>query len=887
MTTEFDSERQQRLNAILDTALAHDARDWPVVVEAACQGDAGLRAEAMDLLRRVDAAASLLVSPPAAAAAAAVAEAQGRNDAWSGRRIGAYSIIREIGRGGMSRVFLAQRADGHFEQQVALKLLRPGLDTEVDRARFRTERQIVASLNHPGIARLIDGGLTDEGQPYLVLEFVDGEPIDEYCDAHGLSVRQRVSLFLDVARATQFAHRNLVVHRDIKTSNILVDEAGTVKLLDFGLARMLEPRFVAAAVARPETVGHWMTPEYAAPEQIRRGRVTTLTDVYQLGVVLYRILSDSLPFTSTGDLHELEAAVLRGDPAPPSAAVVARDRSRARLLRGDLDAIVLKALRTEPDERFASVEAFSDDLRRYLSGHPVRARRSTGLYSARRFVRRHRIETVATAGVTLSILLGAGIALTQARRAAAERDAAAAASRESQAVTAFVMGLFEINAAAEARTSALTAADLVERAAARADAMHEQPLAQAEMLEVTGRLYQGLGRTDDAFEMYRRALDIRRHSNAGRSIEVARTLDERSSLYLYIGRYAAADSDAREALRIETLALGPDDPALAVTLHQLGTIAIARGDLRAADTFHRQALETRERSLGSGDSLTALSHLTYGAMLRREGRQSEAEQEFRSGLATLEKTVSPDNPHIAEALLQIAYLLDQEGSRYAAAEPFYRRALEIRKRAFGADHPMVAATLLDLAEFLSRRGDTLAAVAPARQGMAIINRAYKGDHPVAVYYSSRLAVVLEHAGQLDDAAALLRLTIDANRRLRGAEHEVVAGLDMELTRLLITRRQFAEADSAIGDAIRIRRNAQGSSSPATAAAVGLFGRLLAREGHYVAADSVLRGALLTMEKQVGRGQHDVREMYGWLADVDDARGLHDQAARYRAIANAR
>ena len=398
MSTNSDSDRWRRLSDVLDAALARDPLDWPEVLDATCAGAPDLRREAQELLDRIDDVSGFLASPPTSVAAALVAEAEGTTDTAAGRRVGAYSIVREIGRGGMSRrVFLAQRASyGRFEQHVALKLLRPGLDTEVDRSRFRAERQIVALLNHPNIARLLDGGLTDADQPYLVLEYVDGLPIDVYCDAHALPVRRRLELFLKAAEATQYAHRNLIVHRDIKASNILVASDGTVKLLDFGLAKILEPHGYDRESAGTQTVANWMTPEYAAPEQIKRESITTLTDVYQLGVMLYRLLANRLPFTtSKGDLRELEAAVMRGDPPPPSAAIAESDPARPRLLRGDLDAIVLKALRREPDERFASVEALADDLRRYLSGHPVRARRSTALYRARRFVRRHRVETTA------------------------------------------------------------------------------------------------------------------------------------------------------------------------------------------------------------------------------------------------------------------------------------------------------------------------------------------------------------------------------------------------------------------------------------------------------------------------------------------------------------
>jgi serine/threonine-protein kinase len=372
--TSVDADRWQRLAKVLDAALARDPGDWPDVLDAACAGDPDLRREAELLLERIDDARRFLTSPPTNAAAAVVAAADDAADAAPGRRIGAYSIVREIGRGGMSRVLLARRVDGHFEQHVALKLLRAGLDSDVDHARFRAERQIVASLNHPNIARLLDGGHTEAGQPYLVLEYVDGQPIDAYCDTHTLSVRRCLELFLMVAGATQYAHANLIIHRDLKPSNILVGADGTVKLLDFGLAKLLEPGAGARDEGAVHTVANWMTPAYASPEQIRRHPVTTLTDVYQLGIVLYRLLAGRLPFsTKTGDVRELEAAVLNDEPVAPSAAAAATDPARAMALAGDLDAIVLKAIRKEPEERYTSVEALAEDVRRYLFFSPREA----------------------------------------------------------------------------------------------------------------------------------------------------------------------------------------------------------------------------------------------------------------------------------------------------------------------------------------------------------------------------------------------------------------------------------------------------------------------------------------------------------------------------------
>ncbi|HEV8216592.1 MAG TPA: serine/threonine-protein kinase [Gemmatimonadaceae bacterium] len=888
MSTVLDRDRWQRVGQVLDAALDCAPEQWPQLLDAMCADAPELRREVEALLDHVDDARRFLAVPPATAAAAAVAEGTAVADAHAGRRIGAYSIVREIGRGGMSRVFLARRADGEFEQHVALKLLRPGLDTEIDRARFRAERQILASLNHPNIARLFDGGIADGGQPYLVLEYVEGEPIDAHCDTRGLPVRRRLELFLMATEATQYAHRNLIVHRDIKTSNILVSMDGVVKLLDFGLAKLLEPDAYSGDASITHTAARWMTPEYAAPEQLRHEPVTTVTDVYQLGVVLYRLLAGRLPFTAAaGGLSELAAAVMRGDPPRPSAVARETDPARARLLVGDLDAIVLKALRTDPSDRFASVDALADDLRRHLTGHPVLARRSTVAYRARRFVRRHRVETVAAVGITLSLLAGAGLSIWQARRAAVERDLAALASRESNAVTSFVMGVFEASDPAQARGDTLTAVQLVERAAARAELLNGQPAAQARMLEVTGRLYQSLGRYAEAGAVVTRALSIREASGERGTIAAAATLGQLADIQLLHGAYAAADSNAREALRIQERSLGPASRPVAATLGQMARVSIYRGDLVAAEAYARRALAAGESALGPNDSLTIDVRMALGSILQREGRIGDAEREFRRTLTGEEAIAGPDSAGVADAMLKVAYVLDEDRARYTEAEPLYRHALAIRRRAYGEGSPMVAATLIDVAGFLSRRGDKIAAVATARQGVGIAQRAYGSQHPAVADFAGRFAEILYKAGELDEADALFGRAIAIDRRMRGQDHTTIAGLEMGLARLRIQRGDMTGAESLLHDAIRIRERASGASSPNTMAATGLLGMLFTRTHRYALADSLLRHAIAVIERQVGREHPDVRELYGWLADLEDARGQHAEAAQHRAIATVR
>ena len=497
----MNEPRVEQLSALFERALSVPREQRAEFVRQVCGDNTALCRELGSLLDAERSAAEYfddladgIVSP----AYAALADAETVGPRWEGRRVGAYRLVREIGRGGMSRVFLSERADGEFEQQVALKLLRPGFDSDIDVMRFRAERQILASLNHPNIARLLDGGVTDDALPYLVLEYIDGLPVDRYCQSRSLVTRQRLELFVTIADAVEYAHRNSVVHRDLKPSNILVTSNGTVKLLDFGVAKLLED---GAPSPRPTTrTGHrWMTPEYAAPEQIRGTSITPRTDVYQLGAALYELLAGRTPFGPYGEtIHELERAILEREP----------DALGGRM-GGDLDAIVFKALRKNPDERYASASEFADDVRRHLTGHPVRARRQTFGYLARRFVHRNRFPLAAAAGIGLLVVTAVTVVSIEEGRS--RRALAEVRSRVGVAdsVPEFVN---ELLALSSTKTLADTAAarGLVRSGVTYARMAPRRPQQQARILEAAGLVQAKLREYDSASALIQEALVMRR-----------------------------------------------------------------------------------------------------------------------------------------------------------------------------------------------------------------------------------------------------------------------------------------------------------------------------------------------------------------------------------------
>ena len=450
----MNPDRWQRLQTLFNAAVEMTPDQRGAYLADACDDDLSLARQVESLLVSSDEAGQFIEGAVEEAAASAA-----RAD-MIGRRIGPYEVVGELGHGGMGTVYLARRADAEYESLVAIKLVR-GVHSASLLGRFRSERQILASLSHPNIARLLDGGTTPEGYPYVVMEHVDGEPIDRYCDTRHLPIEARLELFRAVCLAVQHAHKNLVVHRDLKPSNILVTQAGVPKLLDFGIAKLLDPELAEHTVVETGTATRLLTPSYASPEQVRGENITVATDVYSLGVVLYELLTGQVPFHFRGrGALEIERVICEEEPTRPSTLVTrdgdgadtngnapkmsAAELSRARnlmpdrlrrRLAGDLDTIVLKALRKEPNRRYESADQFAEDVRRHLDGLPVIARVDTWTYRANKFVRRHRLG-VAAAAVFIVVLLGFATAMAaQARRVARERDVASLERAKAEQVS--------------------------------------------------------------------------------------------------------------------------------------------------------------------------------------------------------------------------------------------------------------------------------------------------------------------------------------------------------------------------------------------------------------------------------------------------------------------
>ena len=803
-------DRWHQIDVLFAQALDRPADERTAFLRHACGNDPALYHEIVALLESADDAEAVLGDSVTQFAAPLLQDLDAHlasPDAGP-ERLGPYRLLREIGRGGMGRVYLAERADGAFEQQVAVKLVKRGMDTDEILRRFRHERQILASLEHPHIARLYDGGASTDGRPYLVMEHVAGRPIDQYCDDRRLPVDERLRLFEAVCEAVQFAHQNLVVHRDLKPSNILVTERGQVKLLDFGIAKLLSDE----ADVLTRTGLHVMTPEYAAPEQATGAPVTTATDVYALGVVLYELLvgrrpGEGGPAARQATPERPSTAVMRPPDhtprgsAPPSPEEIAAVRGTTperlrRQLRGDLDTMLLKALRPEPARRYATAEALLDDIRRYRSRLPVAARPDTARYRLGMFVRRHRLGlAVAAAFVGLLVVFASiyTVRITQERNVARqERD-------NAEEVAAFLEELLAAsNPYSPERTDTLRLADFLDRGAARISTeLQAQPLVQAQMAHVLGRVYLNLTLYEQAEPLLRQALALRRAHYGPAHETVAETLPEIAWLRYWQSDFEESEAAAREALAIRQQGYGEQHPAVAASLSRLGRIVQERGDADEAGRLHRTALAIN-RALHGDVHPSIANTLNALALLSLETGHADSAVAMQQEVVALERALNGDeHPAVAGALHWLGFYLLAHGD-YDAGQQAVREALAIKERVFGPLHPTLNNSLNLLGLLLRKQARYDEAEPVLQQALAISRGADAGDYGQEVMALSALATLYREKGDLGAAERRQREALAVIRAHDGGTVETALSA-YRLAGILREQGNFREAESLLLD----------------------------------------------------------------------------------------
>jgi hypothetical protein len=715
-----DAQNWHRVRALFDELADTPPAQWHERLRALAPGEDALHADVLALLA-ADRGRSLGTDLAAQAPdllddlAGQAAQAD-----LAGRRVGPFRLLREIGRGGMGTVWLAERADGQFAQQVAIKLIRSGWDAADGHTRFRAERQILAGLTHPNIARLIDGGVDGEDRPWLALEYVDGVDLRTYCERAGLGIAARLRLFLIVCAAVAHAHARLIVHRDLKPSNLLVTPAGEVKLLDFGIAKLVDAGDAGVSAARV------FTPEYAAPEQVRGEPVTTAVDVHALGLLLYELLTGRRPYRlARSTPAAYERAILDQEPARPSQAVLQAgggsdapvSRRLHRALRGDLDAIVLKALRKDPAHRYASVAELAADLEHHLAGRPVAARRGGWRYRAGRFVRRHALAAGLAAAAVLALAAGLTAALWQAAEARAQRDLARSESGKAEQTIQFLLDIFRSADPALTRGRKVTAEELLQRGVERIDRHRLDDAAMRYgLLVAMGEAYLGIGDLGRAYPLFERALTVQREALPGDTLKRVRAL-------VLMGRSRGGGDDLALAGRHldEAADLLPAEAAdgelAADLLVSRGINRLALGDAAGAIDDMARGVALFGATRGPGDSQTASAAITLSWAYDEQDRVADARAVLTPVVAALRAAPNENPARLADALDALAntYTAASEAGEAVALR---REALAITRRLYGDAHGYVQIRLNNLAFSLLRAHDYAGANAAMKESLA-------------------------------------------------------------------------------------------------------------------------------------------------------------------------
>lgn len=894
MTRPDKSSRWSQIEAIFDQAIELEEPGRSRYIENACAGDPALRQEVQKLL---DAASSNgPLDTPLAQLTPGLADRAshelGGGAATAGRQVGAWTLVRELGRGGMGRVFLAERTDAQLNQTCALKLLRWELATQNLVDRFLAERQILARLEHANIARLIDGGVTDDGLPYLAMEYVEGLSIDDYCRSRNAPLQERLDLFLRVCDAVHFAHRNLVVHRDLKSSNILVTETGDTKLLDFGIAKILDdqPRELTQTTAAPAT------PHCAAPEQITGETVTTATDVWAMGILLYEMLADQRPFDGSLPAAELQKRIVESEPALPSSLLKG---TRRKHLQGDLDTIVIKALRKAPADRYDSVERMANDIRRHQRGLPIEAQPATWSYHAGKFLRRHRVGVAVAAAVVVMVSSLVGF---YTWRLAQERDQLQLQVEKTEQVTEFLQGIFATSDPRFSGGEDITARQLLEVGSESIDTeLTEQPEVQGELHHVVGNLYDELGFYDKALEHFDKAVEKRRAVLSPNHVDLALSLSRQGNVLAAVNRMEEAEAALREALDIARK--NPNDPAvIGHTMGELGLHLSYSGRYDEAEPLLREATDYQETIYGRESREYGTTLMNLGLNLKWGGDFDAAEEIYREVLGVRRRVLGTDDPDYASGLDNLGVLLGQRGD-YEESEELFQEALATRRRVLGNEHPDVALSLNNLSS-LYRVQNRIDESEPILREVLDLNRRLLGDrHRRVATNLSNLAGILVARGKLDEAIGLFNQAEEIREESLGSEHIEVALVKNSLANAYLQKGELNTADDYSQQSIAIARAAVGPESFQLAQNLRTRGIILLsleraeeakpvldeavriqtvalREGHWETAMSrAAVGACLAAARKFDEAEPLLTEGY---AAVSEARGVDAWLSRFLA-----
>lgn len=804
----MDAITWQRAEKLFLQCADMDGADRDVYLAASCKDEPELLS-AVNMLLQGDSKPDAIAD---AIGRAATEISAARGNRWIARKIGAYTIESHIAEGGMGVVYLANRSDEQFEQRVAIKLITSAVASDRLRARFISERQILANLNHNNIAKLLDGGETDDGVPYLVMEYIEGVPIDQYCNDHRLTVAERIALFGKVCAAVRYAHSHLVIHRDIKPSNILVTEDGVPKLLDFGIAKLIGPDLAGTNSSLTMDGSRLLTPKHASPEQILGLPITTASDVYSLGLLLYELLSGRFPYVieATGRASDIEKSITTATPHSLDANLLSagevetlcrQRRSSAtglvKQLRGDLDTIVQKSLRKEPQERYDSVQDLADDLARFSANRPIAARRPTRLYLLSRYWMRHRTAVLGISATIIAVLAGttaATIGFFQAREA--ER-VAVTESQNAAAISEFLVSLFREADPNRSAGNERSVREILDIGLVRVDTeLNDTPIVKIQVLETLSSVYKSLANYPESEHLLAQAVELHRAAAPDALADRARMLNDLGDLAREQARHAEAGNYIRQAL--DLYAAIDDSP--------------------------------------SDDRADALNNLALVA--EESGQAEQARELMEEALRMRSELFDPPNAKIALSLHNLAWHHERRGN-LAEAEDYARRALEMRVQLFGEVHPRVASSAGMLSRIYLQQGNRDAAETSARRAVEIAKQIFDSGHPDLSYPVYQLAAVLEEQGKLREASEYFSQVAAWERISLGPAHHDTGMSIKAYASTLLDLGMYAEAEALLLEAENIFVALPGGSARALHRTRTLLGLVYIRTERLAEAAEIL------------------------------------------------
>jgi eukaryotic-like serine/threonine-protein kinase len=870
----MDGERLQRIEELYHAAREREPGERAAFLQDACADDEELRSEVEALLSQ-DAVSGPLEQPAWAAAAG-----QGSTESTAPLGTGVividrYRLLQKIGEGGMGEVWLAEQREP-VRRRVALKLVKTGMNTREVMARFESERQALALMDHPAIAKVFDAGSTDEGVPYFVMEYVAGVPITTYCDNHRLTTRERLELFMRVCEGVQHAHQKAIIHRDLKPSNILVTEVdgkAAPKIIDFGVAKALTQRLIAETIFT--RVGAMIgTPEYMSPEQaLSSGEdIDTRTDVYSLGIILYELLAGTPPLELRKIAFEEFLRRLREEePEKPSTKIrthdaatsteLARKRQTepgalAKQMQGDLDSIALKALEKDRARRYGSTSDLAADIGRHLRNEPVLAVPPSVAYRARKFARRYRGALLTAAAFILVLIAAAAISIRQSVRA--NREAAAA-----QAVNDFLQNdlLAQASAATQSGPSAKPDPDLKVRTALDRAAAHitgrfdRQPDVEAAIRDTIGQTYIDLGLFPEAHTQFERALSLYRRVLGAQNPKTLKNIDYLGNVAYQQGKYAEAEALLGNALQVQRRVLGPSHRDTLYSVTTLANVYVKQGKYPLAEAYDRQALEIRQRLLGPEDPATLNSMNSLANVYLSQGKYPQAETLYTQTLETRRRVLGPEHPATMESMNNLANMYNSQ-AKYSKAEALLSQTLEIQRRVLGPEHPYTLITMNNLALSYDYQGAHAEAEILDRQTLEIERRISGPDHPETLRPMNNLGRAYLGEGKYAQAEALFTQLVDIERRVLGPEHISTLGAMDNLASAYEYRGKYVPAEALFKQVVEVSRRVLGSEHPRTLSFLSDSAFMYQREGKYSLAETQAAQVLAGQRHALGSDQSD-------------------------------